>query len=129
MDIGTLLSGINTAGSVLSKVLSKRGTRIQKKIVAVSLMQKAINNTEAYLVKSDRDFVPKENLSQLWLDAFTAMITVDKTLALRLRQKSKFWSNPQKWIREDGAMELIPSLKELDQTCEMLLIELERRSK
>ena len=55
------------------------------------------------------------------------MIKIDKKLAFSLRQKSKFWSNPQKWIREDGAMELVPDLQELNEKCEMILIELEKR--
>jgi hypothetical protein len=126
-ELGTLLSGIRTAIAVTDKVLPKKGTKIDNKILAVSTMQKAINHTEAYLVKSDRNFVPNENLADLWIEAFTAMIKIDKNLASRLRQKSMFWSNPQRWLQEDTAMELIPDLHELNEKCEMILIELERR--
>lgn len=123
----TLFSGINTASSLLNKVLSKRGTRIENKIKAVVVMQKAINNTEAFLVKSKHNYQPNEALSNLWLDAFKEMIKIDKSLAKSLHSKSKFWSNPKKWLQEEGAMELIPTLKELDEKCNQILAELDRR--
>lgn len=125
--IGTFLSGIRTAVQVTDKVLSKRGTRIDDKIRAVTCMQRAINATESYLQSSNRNFSPNDNLSNLWLDAFTAMIKIDKRLAIRLREKSKFWSNPQQWIEEEGAMELVPDLKELNESCDLILVELDKR--
>lgn len=128
MEVATLLAGINTADSLLSKVLNKRGTRITKKILAVSTMQEAINQTELYLAESDRNFVPNANLSHLWNEAFTAMIAVDKKVAESLRHKSRFWSNPQEWISEPGSMELILTLNELNTKCETLLNELNKRS-
>lgn len=123
----TLFSGVNTASSVIDKVLSKKGTKIDNKILAIASMQKAINSTEIYLTRNNRNFQPNQELSNLWLEAFVAMIKIDKSLANRLREKSKFWTNPQQWIREDGAMELVPSLQELNEKCEMIMLELERR--
>lgn len=125
--ISTLLSGINTTSSLLDKVLSKRGTRIDDKISAVTSMQKAINYTEAYLTRTNNTFIPNEELSSLWLEAFTSMIKIDKNLAKELRTNSLFWSNPQKWLKEKGAMELVPTLKDLNERCEVILNELERR--
>ena len=127
IELGTIFSGIKTAISLTDKVLPKKGTRINDKVLAVTAMQRAINATEAYLTTSNRNYSPNNNLSNLWLDAFITMIKIDKKLAFSLRQKSKFWSNPQKWIREDGAMELVPDLQELNEKCEMILIELEKR--
>lgn len=94
---------------------------------AVYSLQKAINATEIYLTQSKRKYIPNERLSNLWLKAFTTMIKIDKNLADRLRDKSRFWSNPQRWLHEEGAMGLIPTLKELDEKCEMILVELEKR--
>lgn len=128
MAIAEFISGIGLTDSLLDKVLSKRGTRISKKILAVTLMRKAINNTEAYLTKTNHDYSPNEALSNLWNEAFAAMIPIDKDLAWRLDDKSRFWSNPQRWINNDGAMELIPSLQELDDKCDSLLVELDKRS-
>ena len=127
MSIGTIISGLNLTNSVLDKVLSKRGTKLDKKILAVSLMRKAINNTEAYLVKTDHDYIPNENLSDMWNSAFTAMISIDKELAWRLDNKSRFWSNPQRWLAEDIAMEGVPDLAELNEKCDTIIVELERR--
>ena len=127
IELGTIFSGLRTANSLADRVLSKKGTRIDNKIIAVSSLQRAINATEIYLTTSNRNYVPNENLSNLWLVAFTAMIKIDKDLASRLRQKSKFWSNPQRWLQLESTMELVPDLQELNEKCEMILIELERR--
>lgn len=126
-NIGTIFSGIRTADHILNKVLSKKGTRIDEKIIAVDTLQRAINSTEIFLKENNRNYQPNENLSNLWLNVFTAMVKIDKSLARRLRDKSKFWSNPQEWLWNDGAMELIPDLQELNESCEIILIELEKR--
>lgn len=125
--LSTLFSGLNTANSVIDKVLSKRGTRIDNKILAIACMQKAINSTEVYLTTSNQNYQPNQELSNLWLEAFVAMIKIDKNLAVRLREKSKFWSNPYSWIENESSMELVPSLQELNEKCEMIMIELEKR--
>jgi len=127
MALAEFIAGMGLTESVLDKVLSKRGTKITKKILAVTLMQRAINNTEAYLTRTNHDYSPNEVLSNFWNDAFASMISIDKDLAWRLNDKSKFWSNPQRWIQNDGAMELIPSLNELSEKCEQLLVELDKR--
>ncbi len=128
MALAEFISALGLTDSVLDKVLSKRGTRITKKILAVTVMRKAINNTEAYLTRTNQDYSPNEALSNLWNDAFAAMLPIDKDLAWKLDDKSRFWSNPQSWINNDGAMELVPSLQELDEKCELLLVELDKRT-
>ncbi|SFZ94443.1 hypothetical protein SAMN05428642_104184 [Flaviramulus basaltis] len=127
IEFGTIFSGIRTADSLVGKVLSKKGTRIDKKIIAVASLQRAINATEIYLSTSNRNYSPNENLSNQWLEAFTAMIKIDNNLAGRLRDKSRFWSDPQRWMQEDGAMELVPDLIELNEKCESILVELQKR--
>jgi len=127
LDFGTIFSGIKTADSVVSKVLSKKGTRIQNKIDAVASMQMAINATRIYLTEQNHNYAPNINLSNLWLIAFSSMIKIDKRLAERLRQKSKFWSNPQDWLEEENAMNLVPDLNELNEKCDLIMVELERR--
>lgn len=117
---------VNIANSLLSKVLSKRGTRIEKKILAVKLMQRAINNTKHYLNTSEK-LKSNTELSNLWNDAFGAMFPINKVLARKLYNNSRFWSNPDEWLLEKGSMELIPTLKELEERCESILIELENR--
>ena len=127
MSAGTIFSGLKLADSALGKVLSKRGTRLQKKIEAVRIMQRAVNNTREYLVESNHNYKPNIELSNLWNDAFGAMMPIDKTLAVRLNNKSRFWSNPQVWLIHEGAMELVPDLNELDEKCDTIIVELENR--
>ncbi|AXT19792.1 hypothetical protein D7030_01375 [Flavobacteriaceae bacterium AU392] len=129
IDLTTIFSGVRTANSIADRVLPKKGTRIEHKIIAISSLQRAINATETYLTQSNRNYTPNQELSELWLQAFTSMIKIDKELAGRLRDKSRFWSNPQRWLQEDGAMELVPTLQELDEKCEMILLELNKRRK
>jgi len=124
-ELGTLFSGIRTAESLAGKVLSKKGTRIQHKINAMEALQRAINATRVYLLENE--YVPNLMLSNLWLDAFSAMIKIDKRLAGRLRQKSKFWTDPGSWLMEDNAMELVPDLNELNEKCDLIMVELEKR--
>ncbi|CAN0587519.1 unnamed protein product [Ectocarpus sp. 12 AP-2014] len=90
-------------------------------------MQRAVNNTRQYLVESNNNYAPNAELSNLWNDAFGAMMPIDKTLAVRLNNKSRFWSNPQVWLIHDGAMELVPDLNELDEKCDTIIVELENR--
>lgn len=127
LDLTTLLPGVQSVRTVLDEVLSKKGTKVTLKINAVSRMQEAINATKIYITKSKGNYLPNTTLSKLWLDAFTAMIPVNKDLAHRLRQKSKFWTDPQSWFKESGALELVPDLSELDDRCEELLMELDKR--
>ena len=129
LPLSTLLSGVRTADGLLSKVLGKRGTRVNHKIAAVVALQKAINATRAFLAQSEMTYSPNEALSHLWLDAFEKMIRIDKTLARDLRATSNFWSNPQLWLQEKGAMELVPDLRELNDRCDQILLELEKRLK
>lgn len=127
MEVSTLISGIKTANTLLGQILSKRGTRIKKKELAVSLMQKAINETAIYLAESNRNYKPNKELADYWLDAFTAMMSVNKDVAKLLRAKSKFWTNPQEWLRSPKDMDFIPDLEELDKRCEELLETLKKR--
>ena len=127
IDLGSLFSGINAADRIAGRILSKKGTRLEKKIRAVGDLQKAINATEAYLVSSKQAYLPNADLSSLWVQAFTSMIPFDKELAKTLRNQSRFWSNPESWRREPGAMELIPKMRELDDRCEEMINTLEIR--
>lgn len=126
---GTIITVISEVTRAINSVLSKKGTRIDKKVDAVKLMQRAINNTRNYLVNSNNNYQPNADLSNLWNDAYAAMMPIDTELARRLNDKSRFWSNPHIWIAEEGAMELIPTLKELEDNCDLIMVELEKRKK
>ena len=128
--LANVIKGIGVmvnASSLIERVLPKKGTRIDKKIEAVRSMQQAVNNTRLYLVNSNNSYQPNAELSDLWNLAFAAMVPIDKTLARRLNDKSRFWSNPHIWLANEGAMELIPDLNELDERCDSILVELENR--
>ncbi len=127
MPVIDYFSGTKILSDFLDLVLTKRGTRLEKKIEAVSLMQKAINNTDAHLTLTKQEYLPNAILSNLWNDAFKSMLSVDRKIAIKLNQKSRFWSNPKKWIDEPASMESILTLKELQDRCDSILTELENR--
>lgn len=122
-----ILSILNLALSAVGKALTKRGTRIEKKIRAVQLMQKAVNQTKLYLNESKGNYAPNARLSNLWNEAFAAMMLIDQSMAKQLNDQSRFWVEPQAWLPEDSAMELQPTLQELQDRCDAIIIELQRR--
>lgn len=122
-----VLSVLNLALTAVSKALTKRGTRIDKKIRAVQQMQKAVNQTKLYLNQSNNRLQPNAQLSDLWNEAFAAMAPIDPSLAKQLNDQSRFWIEPQAWLLEDTAMELQPTLKELQDRCDGIIVELRRR--
>jgi hypothetical protein len=129
MALSLIIRGFELAASSLEKVLSKRGTRLSRKIEAVRTMERAINNTRAYLVNSRGRYKANTELSDLWNEAFAAMLPIDKDLAKRLNANSRFWSDPAVWQLEPAAMELVPELDELSEQCDLILVELMRRLK
>ena len=46
---------------------------------------------------------------------------IDENLPHYLYDKAKFWGKPQDWISNPETLKLVPKLKYLDETCEMLL--------
>lgn len=122
-----ILAVLNLAISAVGKALTKRGTRIEKKIRAVQLMQKAVNQTKLYLNQNQNQFHPNAELSNLWNDAFAAMMPIDPSLAMKLNDQSRFWIEPRAWLLEDSAMELQPTLKELQERCNGIIMELQSR--
>ena len=122
-----ILSILNLAISAVGKALTKRGTRIEKKIRAVQLMQKAVNRTKLYLNQSKGSYAPNAQLSDLWNEAFAAMMPIDQSLAKQLNDQSRFWIEPQAWLLEDSAMELQPTLKELQDRCDAIIVTLQKR--
>ena len=95
----------------------------QRKIEALTALQKAVIKTREYI--DNIGYEPNTELSSLWLDAFekvqNANLLNDYYRIEELYHKAKFWSNPRRWRREKGAMELVPKLKDLQEHCDSLL--------
>jgi len=120
MDLFSLGGGLIATGNLLNNILSKKGTRLEKKQEAIRHLQNAINATRIYLVDNNHHYAPNYQLSELWTTAFSSMNPFNKELADMLRNKGMFWSDPQSWLNEPGAMELVPKLNELsDRLVEM----------
>lgn len=90
-------------------------------------MQKAVNQTKLYLNESNNNYRPNARLSDLWNEAFGAMMPIDQSLAKKLNDQSRFWIEPQAWLLEESSMELQPTLKQLQDRCDEIIVELQRR--
>lgn len=127
VDISILVSLGTFLTDVLKTISGKRGTRIENKLEAVQILQKAINQTEIFLAKNDQPYLPDQTLSEAWTDACFAMLPIDNALALKLREIGKFWTNPAKWMERTGLPDLKNELNGLDEKCLQLTEELGKR--
>ena len=121
MELKTLAAFTGQGINIIDRIIKRKEIQRAIKIHAIRSLQKAINNTEAYLEKSGKTYDINTDLSDLWLNAFEAISPIDMDLAQRLRYKSRFWSNPQKWLQERGSMELVPKLRELNNYCDSVI--------
>ncbi len=121
MELKTLAAFTGQGINIIDRIIKQKEIQKAIKVHAIRSLQDAINNTEAYLEKSGKTYDINTDLSEFWLNAFEAISPIDMDLAQRLRHKSRFWSNPQKWLQERGSMELIPKLRELNNYCDSVV--------
>jgi len=118
-------SGISILKFIYDKITGNR----DQKIHAITALQTATNMTRIFLednLDNPEKYKPNEKLSNAWMNAFHVVEPVDYDMAVLLRNKSKFWTNPQKWLGEPGALELVPKLRELEDYADGLLVKLNR---
>lgn len=76
----------------------------------------------------EKGFSRNTNLVQMWIDACGEAAKANiEDIPSFLRNKAMFWSEPQKWLNT-SAIEIIPTLNDLDSLCESLISSVERRS-
>jgi hypothetical protein len=82
-----------------------RHVRDDKKDAALLAIKKALIESRKYVELSDGescfDREKEYDLSQLWADAAVKARYVGRDLALRLNDKSAYWSEEFKWSREE----------------------------
>lgn len=117
MALGEILTGIRIG----IEAYRQRNQRNDQVIQAITDLQLAILETRQYI--DNVGYQPNTELSRLWLNAFGSLqragIYADGE---RLFDKARFWGNPQEWLAVDGAMELIPTLRELENECSTILV-------
>lgn len=88
------IGDIKFLGWVIDKLASysdKHKVRVNE---AISSIQKAWTHTYNYLRNQDGEYIPNQELSDLWNEASRNTRLVDKDLARQLKDKSRFWIHP-----------------------------------
>lgn len=107
--------------------LSEKSRAKKDKVTeAIVSIQTAIIETRKYI--NENGYNPNTELSKLWLTAFEktekAEIYSKNEFPEYLYNKARFWGNPEVWLKEPAAMELIPTLINLEEKTDSILVKL-----
>lgn len=98
MDIRDAIPEI---GRVISEVLARGQQPTPPKQLAIRTVWSAVDHTRMYLRQIANGDVnaraPNPDLVALWSDASLRLAEFNPELALRLRDKADYWSDPQRW--------------------------------
>lgn len=108
---------------VIQDVYKNLGGREEKTIEALRLTRKAFNYTYDYLKNKNGKYIPKTDLADLWNDAASAVLKVDRNLGDMLANKSRFWTHPNIYL-ELGREKEVPELKQIVAEMERLRMKL-----
>ncbi|MBX7151413.1 hypothetical protein K1X84_07220, partial [bacterium] len=107
---------------LIPEILLLFGKKKEKAVDALVSLRNAIRETRKFIAESG--YEPNTDLSMLWLDAFgkikKAGIYSESEFPDSLYHKARFWENPKMWLRESGSLELIPTLIQLENECDLL---------
>jgi len=117
------LFDISILVDVIRDVHNRIDTKNERTIEAIRLMRKAFIHTYDYLKNKDGGYIPKTDLAELWNDAASAVMKVDRHLGDLLAGKSRFWTHPEIYI-ELGREKEVPDLKRIIDEMERLRLKL-----
>jgi len=125
MGIYSLQDILLTLKEVLT-LFEKNRAKKDKITEAIVSIQTAIIVTRKYI--NENGYSPNIELSKLWLTAFEktekAEIYSKNEFPKFLYDKARFWGDPKIWLKEPTAMELIPTLKSLEEKANSIMIKL-----
>ena len=100
-----MLSLLNPLQGLLTYFQKDRHVRDDKKDAALLAMKKALIESRKYVEFSEGkncfDREKEYELAQLWADAAVKVRYASEDLAMRLNDKSAFWSDQFKWSRKE----------------------------
>jgi uncharacterized protein (DUF2225 family) len=88
------LADVKLLGWILDKLMSYSDKNKERASEAISAIHAAWTKTYDYLKNQEGDYVPNQELSDLWNEAAHYTRLVDKELASQLQDKSRFWIHP-----------------------------------
>lgn len=91
-------------GRVLSDILARGQQPTPPNQLAIRAVWSAVDNTRMYLRMIENGQVkakePNPELVALWSDASLGIAKFDPELAMRLRAKAEYWSDPRRWKKQ-----------------------------
>ena len=106
---------------LLAEKKERKNAQIRKALIDLQL---AVVETEKYI--KDQGYTSNTELTKLWLSSFDSIkasgLYSNQRFPEFLYNKARFWGNPEKWLREPGSMELVPTLKEIERECANILV-------
>lgn len=104
----------------------RKRVKKDKVLEALISIQTAIIGTRNYI--NENGYNANTDLSKLWLNAFEktekAQIYPKNEFPDYLYNKAKFWGDPKIWLKEPAAMELVPTLANLEEQADSILVKL-----
>jgi len=95
-----------------------------KRIDAIVAIQEAVNSTRIHINENcQKEYQPSSESSKLWLIAFEKcqLLSLNDVEIKQCITKARFWSDPEEWKKYESAMELIPSLIEMENLADTML--------
>lgn len=90
----SVVADITLLGWIVDKLLTysdKQKVRVNE---AIASIQNAWTHTYNYLRNQDGEYIPNQELSDLWNDAAMKTRLINQDLATQLQDKSRFWIHP-----------------------------------
>lgn len=110
----------------LLSIVDRNSKHADKTVDALVAIQTAIVETRKFI--TEVGYETNTDLTKLWLNAFDkvkkAKIYHDGDFPEFLYNKARFWGEPRHWLKEDGSMELIPTLMKLERECDSILVKI-----
>lgn len=99
--IADIREAIPEIGRVIAAALAQQKQPSPPEQAAIRAVWAAVDNSRMYLRRINSGLAdgsqPNPELIQLWSEASLQIVAFDPGLALRLRDKADYWSDPQRW--------------------------------
>lgn len=90
----SFLADLNFLSAIVDKLLQYSDKHKVRVNDAMTSIAKAWNYTYNYLRNERGEYIPNQQLSDLWNEAASKTRLIDKELARQLSDKSRFWIHP-----------------------------------
>ncbi len=90
----SVIADIKLLGFIVDKIMSFSDQHKVRVNDAITAIHAAWTRTYDYLINEEGDYVPNQELSDLWNEAARRTRLIDRELASQLHDKSRFWIHP-----------------------------------